>query len=90
MPRDHRVIDVATQLEMHLHHETELFLCGDNRSFDSEWRIHEYEKDGTQKTVTYEVTEETPPDHSIILKNYDTGDEYVVAFTVTVTKRERD
>lgn len=72
-------------LQLEVDRQTEEFLC--KLSDDSEWRVYDYETDGTRKTVTYEVTDETPPDRSVILKNYDTGEEYVIVWNVTVIKR---
>ena len=72
-------------LQLEVERQTEEFLCKLND--DSEWRIYDYETDGTQRVVTYEVTDETPPDRSVILKNYDTGEEYVIFWNVTVSKR---
>lgn len=85
MKRDLKIMDETEQLQLVVEQQTEEFLC--KIDDDSEWRIYSYETDGTQKTVTFEVTDETPPDRSVILKNYDTGDEYVIVWNVTVTKR---
>lgn len=75
----------ADALQLHIDQETEQFLCQVND--DSEWVLYGYDKDGTRRTLTYEVTDETPPDRSVILRNWDTGEEFVVAWNVTVTKR---
>ena len=89
MPRDRKLMPEEELLQLHLASETELFLCADNRSFDSEWRLYEYDDEGAHKTVTYEVTDEQPEDGAIILKRFDTGTEFEVRYTVTVTPRER-
>jgi hypothetical protein len=85
MPVDRKYLDETAHLQLIIEEATEGFLCQMNN--DSEWRRYDYEKDGTQKVVTYEVTDETPPDRSVIIKNYDTGDEFVITWNVTVTKR---
>lgn len=72
-------------LQLEVGRQTEEFLCKLND--DSEWRVYDYEKDGTRKTVTYEVTDETPPDRSVILQNFDTGEQFVITWNVSVTKR---
>ena len=72
-------------LQLEVDRQTEEFLCKLND--DSEWRVYDYEKDGTRKTVTYEVTDETPPDRSVILQNFDTGEQFVITWNVSVTKR---
>ncbi len=86
MKRDLRVMDDATHLQLHLETETEMFLCADNRSFDSEWNLYQLEEDGTSKKVTYVVTEEQPPDRSVILQRWDNGDRYRVRWSVSVEK----
>lgn len=83
--RDHNIMTEADALQLHIESETEQFLCQTDR--DSEWRLYGYEKDGTRKTRTYEVTEETPPDRSVILRNFDTDEEFVITWSVSVTKR---
>jgi hypothetical protein len=88
--RDRKLMPEAELLELHLAHEAELFLCADNSAHDSEWRLYEYDDEGAHQVVTYEVTDEAPPDGSIILKRWDSGKEFVVRYTVTVTERERD
>ena len=86
MPRrDLRYMDESDQLQLEIEHQTEEFLCKLND--DSEWRLYGYEKDGTRKVVTYEVTDETPPDRSVILRNWDTEEEFVVTWSVSVRKR---
>lgn len=78
-------MDEATQLQLHIEHETEQFLCQTDR--DAEWRLYDYETDGTARVVTYEVTEETPPDRSVVIKNWDSGDEFVITWNISVSKR---
>lgn len=85
--RDLSYMDQATQLQLHIDAETEQFLCKVND--DSEWRLYGYELDGTRTTVTYEVTDEIPPDRAVILRNWDTGEEFEVRWTITVDRRER-
>jgi hypothetical protein len=78
-------MEEVDQLQLVVDTETEQFLCKLND--DSEWRLYDYEVDGTARVVTYEVTDETPPDRSVILKNWDTGDEFVITWNVSVSKR---
>lgn len=79
-------MDEVDQLNLIVEEATEHFLC--KLDHDSEWRRYDYETDGTQTVVTYEVTEETPADRSVILRRFDTGDEFVIEWNVRVVKRE--
>lgn len=83
--KDLSYMDEATQLQLEIDYQTEQFLC--KTADDSEWRLYGYEIDGTRKTVTYEVTDETPPDRSVILRNWDTGEEFVITWSISVRKR---
>jgi predicted SnoaL-like aldol condensation-catalyzing enzyme len=74
-----RLMDDRTRLESHLSSEVEEFVAAINQ--DSEWTLY-----GREGNVTFEVTDEIPPDRSVIVRRVSDGKLFAIHHSVTVTE----